>query len=127
MGGIVRQQTLVFGSTFVVAFLAAWISQAQAQQAVVGPTYSPPFTATDSNNVPLAFGMDEVTAANALGSGPLKYVGGPPGNEVFLALRSYGRGTYAGFFNDKHRLYLQFRSGRLVGWKGDWGNNWMWR
>jgi hypothetical protein len=24
------------------------------------------------------------------------------------------------------RLYLQFRRGRLTGWKGDWGHHWMW-
>ena len=23
--------------------------------------------------------------------------------------------------------YLQFRKGRLAGWKGDWGHNWMWQ
>lgn len=120
-----KQRPLVFVSACLGALLAADLGL--AQPAAVEPTYSLPFTATNSNNVPLAFGMDEVTAANALGSGPLKYVGGPPGNEVYLALRSYGRGTYAGFFNHKQPLYLQFRSGRLVGWKGDWGHNWMWR
>jgi hypothetical protein len=25
------------------------------------------------------------------------------------------------------RLFLQFRGGRLAGWKGDWGHNWMWQ
>ena len=25
------------------------------------------------------------------------------------------------------RLFLQFRNGRLSGWKGDWGRNWMWQ
>ena len=113
-------------ATCLVALLAA--DPGLGQPAVMGPINSPPFTATPSNNIPLAFGMDEVTAANALGGGPLNYIGGPPGNEVFMALRSYGRGgAYAGFFNHKHRLYLQFRGGRLVGWKGDWGRNWMWR
>ena len=24
-------------------------------------------------------------------------------------------------------LYLQFRSGRLTGWKADWSRNWMWQ
>ena len=27
----------------------------------------------------------------------------------------------------KDRLFLQFRKGRLAGWKGDWGHNWMWQ
>jgi hypothetical protein len=30
-------------------------------------------------------------------------------------------------FNHHHRLFLQFRNGRLAGWKGDWGHNWMWQ
>jgi hypothetical protein len=30
-------------------------------------------------------------------------------------------------FNRHDRLYLQFRNGRLAGWKGDWGHNWMWQ
>jgi len=30
-------------------------------------------------------------------------------------------------FNHHHRLFLQFRHGRLAGWKGDWGHNWMWQ
>jgi hypothetical protein len=66
--------------------------------------------------------MDEMAATYALGE-PLNYIKGTPGNEVFLAVRSYG----SGFFNREGRLYLQFRRGRLVSWKGDWGRNWMWR
>ena len=129
LGGIMKQRTLVFGSRWVfgstclVAFLTAWTAPGHAQPTDVGPTSSPPFTATLSNNIPLAFGMDEITAAHALG-GSLNYIEGPPGDEVFLALRNY---SASGFFNQKHRLYLQFRRGRLVGWKGDWGHNWMWR
>ena len=33
----------------------------------------------------------------------------------------------SGLFNHRHRLFLQFRKGRLTGWKGDWGHNWMWQ
>jgi hypothetical protein len=84
---------------------------------------SPPFTATLSNNTPLAFGMNEQDAASVLGT-PLNYISGRPGDEVYLAFRDIG-GT--GFFNRKDRLYLQFRRGRLAGWKGDWGRNWMWQ
>ena len=87
------------------------------------PPFSPPFVATLSNNIPLAFGMGEADAARALGT-PLNYVSGRPGDEIFLAFRDIG-GT--GFFNRKDRLYLQFRRGRLAGWKGDWGRNWMWQ
>jgi hypothetical protein len=84
---------------------------------------SPPFTATLSNNVPLVFGMDPASAANSLQT-PLTYVSGRPGSEIYLALREVGG---SGFFDRRDRLYLQFRHGRLTGWKGDWGRNWMWR
>ena len=88
-----------------------------------GGPYPPPFTATLSNNVPLVFGMDAEDAARALGT-PLNYVRGRPGDEVFLAFRNVGG---SGLFLIKDRLYLQFRKGRLAGWKGDWGHNWMWQ
>jgi len=95
---------------------------AQAPPPVGGP-YPPPFTATLSNNVPLAFGMDPEDAARALRA-PLNYVRGRPGDEIFLAFRNTGG---SGLFPNRHRLYLQFRHGRLAGWKGDWGHNWMWQ
>jgi hypothetical protein len=88
-----------------------------------GGPYPPPFTATLSNNVPLVFGMDAEDAARALGT-PLNYIRGRPGDEVFLAFRDVGG---SGLFLHKDRLYLQFRKGRLAGWKGDWGHNWMWQ
>ena len=89
----------------------------------IGGPFPPPFTATLSNNTPLAFGMDAEATERALGS-PLNYVSGRPGNEVFLTFRNLGG---SGLFYNKHRLYLQFRNGRLAGWKGDWGHNWMWQ
>ena len=97
---------------------------ASAQQLPpVGGPYPPPFIATLSNNTPLAFGMDEETAARVLGT-PLNYVGGRPGEEIYLTFRNIGG---SGLFYKKDRLYLQFRKGRLAGWKGDWGHNWMWQ
>jgi hypothetical protein len=109
----------------VVAVFGAEFVPAGAQQFVPSgpPPASPPFTATLSNNTPLAFGMNEEAAARALRQ-PLNYVSGRPGDEIYLAFRDIG-GT--GFFNRKDRLYLQFRRGRLAGWKGDWGRNWMWQ
>ena len=62
-------------------------------------------------------------AAAALGT-PLNYVRGRPGEEIFLAFRNIGG---SGLFYKKDRLFLQFRKGRLAGWKGDWGHNWMWQ
>lgn len=82
-----------------------------------------PFTATLSNTTPLVFGMDAAEAARALQS-PLTYVSGRPGDEIYLSFRSHGGG---GLFPRSDRLYMQFRNGRLAGWKGDWGRNWMWR
>lgn len=92
---------------------------AQAQKLV---PMDAPFTATLSNATPLAFGMPADAAAQALGV-PLTYVRGRPGDEIYLAIRDIGG---SGFFPRRDRLFLQFRKGRLTGWKGDWGHNWMW-
>jgi hypothetical protein len=109
----------------IIAVSGAALTPVRAQQFVPRgvPPSSPPFVATLSNNTPLAFGMNEEDAARALGQ-PLNYIRGRPGDEIFLTFRDVG-GT--GFFNRKDRLYLQFRRGRLAGWKGDWGRNWMWQ
>jgi hypothetical protein len=84
---------------------------------------SPPFTATLSNITPLVFGMNVEDVSRALGE-PLSYISGRPGDEIYLAFRNVGG---SGLFNHHDRLYLQFRKGRLAGWKGDWGHNWMWQ
>ena len=97
-------------------------ARAQGLPPIGGP-YPPPFTATLSNNTPLVFGMGAEDASRALGV-PLKYVSGRRGDEIFLALCNIGG---SGLFLHKDRLYLKFRKGRLAGWKGDWGHNWMWR
>jgi hypothetical protein len=82
-----------------------------------------PFTATLSNLTPLAFGMDVGETSRALGQ-PLRYVGGAPGDEIYLALRNLGG---SGLIAHHDRLFLQFRRGRLTGWKEDYGTNWMWQ
>ena len=79
-----------------------------------------PFTATLSNTTPLAFGMSAEQAAVALGT-PLTYVSGRPGDEIFVTPRTNG----SLFFRHDDPLYLQFRRGRLTGWKGFWGDRWM--
>jgi len=81
-----------------------------------------PFVTTLSNSTPLAFGMDAEQTARALRQ-PLQYVRGRPGNEIYLALRNLGG---SGLIPYRHRLFLQFRHGRLAGWKEDYGENWMW-
>jgi hypothetical protein len=82
-----------------------------------------PFTATLSNLEPLVFGMDIGQASAALGQKP-RYLSGPPGNEIYLALRDLGG---SGLIGHHDRLYLQFRRGKLAGWKEDYDENWMWR
>ncbi|HET7888261.1 MAG TPA: hypothetical protein VFL62_18720 [Bradyrhizobium sp.] len=70
-----------------------------------------------ASSVPLAFGMspDEVSAALGV---PLGYISGSRGNELLLALPNV-KGSALTIRSDG--LYLQFRRGRLSGWKGDWG------
>ena len=82
-----------------------------------------PFSSTLSNNTPLAFGMDVTDVSRALGE-PLSHISGRGGDEIYLAIRNIGG---SGLFNHHDRLFLQFRKGRLTGWKGDWGHNWMWQ
>ena len=69
------------------------------------------------SGAPLAFGMSEQEASVALGV-PLSYVRGGSGNELLLALPNV-KGSALTIRSDA--LYLQFRRGKLTGWKGDWG------
>ena len=107
---------------FVMMTGASLPALAQPLLPIGGPA-APPFTATLSNTTPLVFGMDAEQAERALGT-RLRYVRGGAGNEVYLTLRNLGG---SGLFPSQHRLYLQFRQGRLAGWKGDWGHNWIWQ
>ena len=68
-------------------------------------------------NIPLAFGMTPDQAAQALGV-QLNYVRGRPGDELLVAMPNVKGATLA---SRSDGLYLQFRKGRLSGWKGDWG------
>jgi hypothetical protein len=88
----------------LVAFAALASTPTRAQQ------LTPP-------NIPLMIGMTPDQAAQALGV-DLYYVRGRPGDELLAAMPNVKGATLA------HRsdgLYLQFRNGRLSGWKGDWG------
>ncbi|MGH6778560.1 MAG: hypothetical protein ACRECL_11210 [Bradyrhizobium sp.] len=69
------------------------------------------------NAMPLTFGMTVDEASQALGV-PLNHVRGRPGDGLFLAIPNV-RGSALSSRSDG--LYLQFRKGRLAGWKGDWG------
>jgi hypothetical protein len=70
-----------------------------------------------ASGAPLAFGMSEQEASAALGV-PLSRVRGRPGSDLLLALPNV-KGSALTIRSDA--LYLQFRNGRLTGWKGDWG------
>jgi len=106
-----------------IALIAAVVLASSLPGHAQPPMQDQPFTATLSNTTPLVFGMTADDAARALGV-PLTYVRGRTGSEIYLAFRDIGG---SGFFNRRDRLYLQFRKGRLAGWKGDWGRNWMWQ
>jgi len=107
----------------LAAVLIAGHARAQAPQFTLDGMRRQPFTATLSNDAPLAFGMNVEETSQALRQ-PLQYVGGAPGNETYLALRNLGG---SGLINHHDRLFLQFRHGRLAGWKEDYGRNWMWQ
>jgi hypothetical protein len=72
--------------------------------------------APHSNTIPLAFGMTPAQASAALGL-PLTDHSGRPGNEVFLAV---GHAGIPGFYPTDFGIALQFRRGKLSGWKKDW-------
>jgi hypothetical protein len=96
---------VTFGAAiWMAAMTASLLSSAQAQPA---------------NNTPLAFGMNAEEVSRALGT-TLVYVRGRPGDEMFLALPNVKGSALS---DRKDGLYLQFRRGKLDGWKGDWGTN----
>lgn len=93
----------------VLAFLAAI--------ATTAPGYGGSVFNIPQNGAPLSFGMTPDEACGALGV-PLHRVRGCCGNELFAALPNV-KGSVLAQRSDA--LYLQFRKGRLTGWKGDWG------
>jgi hypothetical protein len=116
------KRTDALASCIIAALLAAG-AHAQGLSGGTTPDGRPSFTATLSNHAPLAIGMDISQASAALHE-PLQYVSGPHGEEIYLALRNQGG---SGLLNHHDRLFLQFRAGRLTGWKEDYGKNWMWQ
>jgi hypothetical protein len=103
-----RMRKMSFRSAALgIALAAAVLSPARAQW---GANAAP-------NNASLFFGMNADQASQALGTA-LIYVRGRPGNELYLALPNV---KGAALSSRSDGLYLQFRRGRLAGWKGDWG------
>jgi hypothetical protein len=100
-------RNLATTTTALLAFASMAFSPALGQQA----QFTPP------NNSPLTFGMNAEQASQALGVS-LNYVRGRPGDELYLAKPNVKGSTLS---SRSDGLYLQFRRGRLEGWKGDWG------
>lgn len=94
--------------TICMALAIVTLTSASGQQS---PHGTPP------NGVPLTFGMNADEVSQALGV-PLNYVRGRSGDELFLATSNVQGSALA---SRSDGLYLQFRKGRLAGWKGDWG------
>ena len=92
-----------FAAVLMLTTIGAALSPAQAQVA---------------NSPPLTFGMTADQASQALGV-QLTYVRGRPGEEMYLALPNVKGSALS---DRRDGLYLQFRRGKLTGWKGDWGS-----
>jgi hypothetical protein len=99
----------------IVTTMTAWMVLASA--ALTPALSRQPPRGNPSNGASLMFGMSEDEVSQALGV-PLYYVRGRPGEELFLATSNV-KGSALSLRSDA--LYLQFRKGRLAGWKGDWG------
>ena len=100
-----RERTLS-AMAALVALSCLALTPARAQQAPLTPP-----------NIPITFGMTPEQVSVALGV-QLIYVRGRPGDELLVALPNVKGATLA---SRSDALYLQFRHGRLSGWKGDWG------
>jgi hypothetical protein len=96
-------RTKFFATVLMVTMMVAALAPARAQLA---------------NNTPLTFGMTTDQASQALGV-QLAYVRGRPGEEMYLALPNVKGSALS---DRRDGLYLQFRRGKLAGWKGDWGS-----
>ena len=68
------------------------------------------------NTLPLAFGMTPAEAEHALGV-PLIHYSGRRSSELYVATGPVG---IPGFYPSDYAIALQFRNGKLTGWKKDW-------
>jgi len=104
--GLMRKRSPTIMAAALLALVGVACTTAQAQ-----------FVTTTPPNIPLTFGMTPEQVSQALGV-QLLYVRGQPGDELLLALPNVKGAALA---SRSDGLYLQFRHGRLSGWKGDWG------
>ncbi len=103
-----RKRLIVRTAIACLALAGASLTPAWSQQLLRGP---------QASGAPLQFGMNAEQASQALGV-PLTYVRGGYGDELLLAIPNV-KGSALSSRSDG--LYLQFRNGKLTGWKGDWG------
>jgi hypothetical protein len=71
---------------------------------------------TESYNDPLVFGMTPQEVEHVV-QAPLIYLAGRHGSERYLIERM---STVPGIYPVDTRIVLQFRHGRLTGWRRDW-------
>ncbi len=108
----------VVSALLTFAMFAGLAAPANAQPpAAAGGPYTPSLMTIWPDNTPLAFGMNVGEVSQTLGV-PLSYVSGRRGNEIYLAVRDTS-GII--LFSRRDPIYLQFRRGRLTGWKGESG------
>jgi len=69
-----------------------------------------------SYNDPLLFGMTRDEVAHLV-EAPLIYLSGPRGSERYMVERM---SSVPGWYPVDTRIILQFRRGRLTGWRRDW-------
>jgi hypothetical protein len=67
-------------------------------------------------NDPFVFGMSREDVEQIV-QAPLIYLSGPRGSERYLVQRP---SSMPGFYPVDTRIVLQFRRGRLTGWRRDW-------
>jgi hypothetical protein len=97
------RRAIVFAS---LVWLAACGTQASA-----GTWFSQP-----PNNDPFVFGMTK-NQVERIAEAPLIYLSGPRGSDRFLNER---RASVPGLYPVDTHIVLQFRRGRLTGWRRDW-------
>jgi hypothetical protein len=100
----------------------------QLRQAIVwgcvGWLSSCPNFGVRSNNLPLAFGMTPQAASYALGAPLTPVATGRHGSSILYAEDTAVTTMFT--VAQRQRLWMQFRDGRLSGWKYEWDRPMAW-
>jgi hypothetical protein len=81
-----------------------------------------PWNGVRTNVAPLEFGMTPEVVSTALGV-PIVHVSGSSGNEIYYAEKPT---LIPSLFTSDNQLWLQFRNGKLTGWKSDYKRGGPW-